>query len=214
MNAPFPLDANVAAAVSAVIAAGRVAAARCWTPATSGNFSARIDDDRIAVTRSGVDKGALSAADILVQLLDQPLRPGSSAEAGLHLRLYRDAPEIGAIFHVHAPASSVISRAHLGDGAVRLQGWELQKALRGVTTHEATIETPIFANDQNIATLAERVAVRLAEPPSSAETRAPGYLLAGHGLYAWGRDPAEAWRHLEALETLFQQILTERSARP
>jgi methylthioribulose-1-phosphate dehydratase len=214
MNAPLPPDANVAAAVAAVIAAGRTAASRNWTPATSGNFSVRIDRDRIAVTRSGVDKGALTAGDILVQPLDQPLRLGSSAEAGLHVRLYRDAPEIGAIFHVHAPASSVISRAHLADGAVRIHGWELQKALSGVTTHEAAIETPVVANDQDVAALAERVAVRLADPPPAAETRAPGYLLAGHGLYAWGRDPAEAWRHLEALETLFHQILTERSSRP
>jgi len=214
MNAPLPPDANVAAAVSAVIAGGRLAAARHWAPATSGNFSARIDRDRIAITRSGVDKGALTADDILVQPLDQSLRPGSSAEAGLHVRLYRDAPEIGAIFHVHAPASSVISRAHLPDDALRIHGWELQKALLGVTTHEATIETPIFANDQDIAALAERIALRLAEPPSAAETPAPGYLLAGHGLYAWGRDPAEAWRHLEALETLFHQILTARSYQP
>jgi len=214
MNAPLPPDANVAAAVSAVIAAGRLAASRQWTPATSGNFSARVDADRVAITRSGVDKGGLAAGDILVQPLDQPLRPGSSAEAGLHVRLYRDAPEIGAIFHVHAPASSVISRLQRAGGAVCLHGWELQKALRDVTTHEATIEVPVFVNDQDIPALAERVATRFAAPPSSDAVRAPGYLLAGHGLYAWGRDPAEAWRHLEALETLFHQILSERSLRP
>jgi methylthioribulose-1-phosphate dehydratase len=27
-----------------------------------------------------------------------------------------------------------------------------------------------------------------------------GYLIAGHGLYAWGRDIAEARRHLDAFE--------------
>ena len=30
-----------------------------------------------------------------------------------------------------------------------------------------------------------------------------GYLIDGHGLYAWGRDMAEARRHLEAFEFLF-----------
>ncbi|MET1163044.1 MAG: class II aldolase/adducin family protein, partial [Pseudoxanthomonas sp.] len=29
------------------------------------------------------------------------------------------------------------------------------------------------------------------------------YLIDGHGLYAWGRDMAEARRHLEAFEFLF-----------
>jgi len=29
-----------------------------------------------------------------------------------------------------------------------------------------------------------------------------GYLIDGHGLYAWGRDMPEARRHLEAFEFL------------
>lgn len=202
-----------ARAAGAVIEAGRTAAARGWVPATSGNFSARIDERSFAVTRSGVDKGALTAGDILAQGIDAPLMKGSSAEAGLHLSLYRDQPDIGAIFHVHSPAASVIGRAHARHGAVRIEGWELQKALRGVTTHESVIETPVFDNDQDVEALANRVAVRLAKPAPDA-ILAPGYVLAGHGLYAWGRDATDAWRHLEALETLFQQILLSRSYRP
>lgn len=214
MNAPFPLNPALASAIAAVIGAGRRADERGWVPATAGNFSVRIDEDRIAITKSGVDKGALQTQDVLAQPLDEPLRRGSSAEAALHVRLYRDDPEIGAVFHVHAPASAVISRAHETEGAVSIEGWELQKALRGVATHEATLEAPVFANDQNVGALAERVSQRLAGPPPAPFVRTPGYLLAGHGLYAWGRDAAEAWRHLEALETLFQQILSLRSYRP
>jgi len=209
----FP-NPGFSAAVEAVIEAGRAADSRGWVPATSGNFSVRIDASAIAITRSGADKGALSAADILAQPLDEPLRAGSSAEAALHLRLYRDAPEMGAIFHVHSPASSVIGRAHARDSGVRIEGWELQKALRGVATHDVVVEAPVFHNDQDVTALAERVAVRLAQPVSRDAIRAPGYLLAGHGLYAWGRDTREAWRHLEALEVLFQQILSLRSYRP
>ena len=206
-----------ARAAGAVIEAGRAAAERGWVPATSGNFSARIDERSFAVTRSGVDKGALTAGDILAQAIDAPLLKGSSAEAALHLRLYRDRPETGAIFHVHSPAASVIGRAHARDGAVRIEGWELQKALRGVTSHESVVETPVFDNDQDVEALAERVAARLAArlaDPSRDVLPAPGYVLAGHGLYAWGRDAADAWRHLEALETLFQQVLLTRSYRP
>ncbi len=208
-----PALSNFARAAAAIIDAGRAAATRGWVPATSGNFSARIDETAFAVTRSGVDKGALTADDLLAQPIDAALVKGSSAEAALHLRLYRDAPETGAIFHVHSPAASVIGRAHARYGVVRIEGWELQKALRGVTTHRSVIETPVFNNDQDVEALAARVAVRLAEPARDA-IRAPGYVLAGHGLYAWGRDARDAWRHLEALETLFQQILSMRSYRP
>jgi methylthioribulose-1-phosphate dehydratase len=202
-----------ARAASAVMNAGRAAAARGWVPATSGNFSARIDERSFAVTRSGVDKGSLTPDDLIAQPVDAPLEKGSSAEAALHLRLYRDAPETGAIFHVHSPAASVIGRAHARSGAVRIEGWELQKALSGVTTHQAVVEAPVFDNDQDVEALAGRVAARLAELPLDA-VLAPGYVLAGHGLYAWGRSAKDAWRHLEALETLFQQILLSRSYRP
>ena len=195
------------AAVAAVVEAGRSAAARHWVPATSGNFSVRIDAERIAITRSGLDKGALQAADVLIQPLRAPLLPGSSAEAPLHLRLYEKNPEIGAIFHTHSIAAAVVGRAGLAAGSVRIAGWELQKALSGVNSHESVVELPIFGNDQDTSALASRIAERLTTQPIGGAHRAPGYLLAGHGLYAWGRDPVEASRHLEAFETLLAQII-------
>ncbi|MCC7253148.1 methylthioribulose 1-phosphate dehydratase [Hyphomicrobium sp.] len=204
----------VEAAVDAVIAAGRAASCRHWVPATSGNFSVRVDGSRIAITRSGVDKGALTRADVLIQELDGPLLAGSSAEAALHVRRYQYDPDIHAVFHTHGPASTVIGQAHAARRSVRIRGWELQKALAGVTTHEATVDVPVFANDQHVAALSERVARRLARPAPKGCHRAPGYLLAGHGLYAWGRSADEAARHLEALEVLFSQMLALRSYQP
>jgi len=206
-------ESALAKAVAGVIAAGRAAALRHWVPATSGNFSVRIDADTIAITRSGVDKGNLQPADILIQPLAVPLLPGSSAEAELHTALYRQRPELGAIFHVHSPAATVLSRLAAPEGRLRLTGWELQKALSGVRTHEAIVEIPVFANDQDISALSGRVDARLAEPGRDAIV-APGYLLAGHGLYAWGATEAEASRHLEALETLFEFELSYRRFTP
>lgn len=203
-------EARKGEAVTAVIAAGERAATKGWVPATSGNFSVRIDGLTIAITRSGVDKGRLEASDILIQRLDAPLVKGSSAEALLHIDHYRDHPETGAIFHMHGLQSTVIARAYLPEGAVWLEGWELQKALAGVKSHETAVEVPVFANDQDIAALSERVKARFAEPLPKGKSeypvhRAPGYLLAGHGLYAFGATAFEAWRHLEALEVLFSQ---------
>ncbi|WP_237153842.1 methylthioribulose 1-phosphate dehydratase [Oryzibacter oryziterrae] len=203
-----------AEAVAQVIEAGRAASARGWVPATSGNFSVRIDAEHIAVTRSGVDKGALTPKDVLIQNITEPLVPRSSAEAGLHTRLYADNPGIGAIFHAHAPAASVLGRRHEAAGRVLIEGWELQKALKGVTSHETVVEVPVFANDQDIAALADRVATRLAVPAEAARFAAPGYLLAGHGLYAWGAGADDAFRHLEALEVLFNQLILFRSYQP
>ncbi|MFO0593263.1 MAG: methylthioribulose 1-phosphate dehydratase [Polyangiaceae bacterium] len=189
-------------AARAVCEMGRFFAARGSVPATSGNFSVRTGPRSAAITRSGVDKGELVPADVLAADIHSPPPEGSSAETALHLRLYCDRPEIQAIVHTHADCAAVISR--LG-GDVVLTGWELQKALFGVTSHEASVTVPVFQNDQDVAALAERVAARLAGLPG-----ATAYLLAGHGLYAWGRSAEEARRHAVALEHLFSCELTLR----
>jgi ribulose-5-phosphate 4-epimerase/fuculose-1-phosphate aldolase len=37
-----------------------------------------------------------------------------------------------------------------------------------------------------------------------------GFLLSRHGLYTWGRDLAEARRHVEIFEFLFEAVARER----
>jgi methylthioribulose-1-phosphate dehydratase len=191
-------------AIRSVIAIGRWAAARHWVPATSGNISVRIDRNTIAITRSGTDKGALLPADVLTIDLATP-GPGASAEAPLHYAIYRELADIEAVVHVHSPAATVLSRKAAGDGAVRLQGWELQKAFSGICSHEEAIEIPVLANDQDTDRLAQAALRRLGGNP------VPAYLIAGHGLYAWGNSAAAACRHAEALETLLSyQLAYER----
>ncbi len=198
--APSELAARLHACGEEIARAGSDLAARGWTPATSGNFSMRLDADTIAVTVSGRDKGALSAADVMAIRLDglpvdSNARP--SAETNLHLQLYRRSPETGAILHTHSPNQTVASRLFAKDGVVALQGWELQKALTGYTSHEARLDVPVFPNSQDMADIERKVAAWLDDSKPL-----HGYLIEGHGLYTWGRDMPEARRHLEALEFL------------
>ena len=200
------LEVAIPPSVAADLAAiGRFAAARGWVPATSGNFSCRIDGDFVAVTRSGIDKGNIRPQDVIAVSLLGGLPPGVSAETPLHVSRYRRDPDVGAIVHVHTVAATVLSRADAGAGFVELHGFEMLKSLRGQTTHEGTVELPIFANDQDTGRLAERIEANLAADPV-----VPGYLLAGHGLYAWGATMVDAQRHLEGLEFLLQCSLEER----
>jgi methylthioribulose-1-phosphate dehydratase len=199
-------------AVDSVISAGKRAAQRAWVPATSGNLSVRADERQVAITRSGVDKGHLVTDDLLRQDLHQALLAGSSAEAALHLCIYREFDDIGAVFHIHSVAASVLGRVKAHLGVVELSGWELQKALAGVRSHETPVYLPVFDNTQDIDALAEVVAQRFAQKDAQT-VLAPGYLIAGHGLYAWGKTADQAWIHLEALETLCQQILSLNSTK-
>ncbi len=189
---------------SELASVGRWMSARNFLPATSGNLSCRVSATHVAITASGCDKGELSSDDVLIIGIDTPAAPRASAETLLHLQLYRDRPATGAILHGHSLASTLVSAAHAGEGRVVFTGYELLKAFRGVTTHEASMEIPIFANDQDMAALAAVVSARLA-----CATETVCYLLAGHGAYAWGVSVGEARRHFEALEFLLTCQLKE-----
>src|SRR5690606_18369043 len=102
-----------------------------WTPATSSNFSHRLDDRHAAITVSGRDKGRLREDDIMVVDFDGRAvgsghRP--SAETLLHTQLYTRFPDIGCVLHTHSHAQTVASRLFAGSGRVRLEGYEIGRA--------------------------------------------------------------------------------------
>jgi methylthioribulose-1-phosphate dehydratase len=184
----------------AIADAARELSALGWTPATSSNFSMRVDATHAAITISGKHKGRLGRDDIMLIDLDgHPVgtdaRP--SAETALHTQVYRRWPEMNVVLHTHSRTQSVASRLFAGDGTIRLHGWELQKAITGYRTHESVLEIPVFPNTQHMPELVAQVDAWLdAGKPLHA------YLIDGHGIYTWGRDMAETRRHLEALEFL------------
>jgi methylthioribulose-1-phosphate dehydratase len=155
-----------------------------WTPATSSNFSRRLDGRHAAITVSGRDKGRLTEDDIMVVDFD-------GNPVGNDHR-----PSAETLLHTHSQVQTIASRLYAGAGRVHLEGYELLKAFAGNTTHEAAIDVPVLANTQDMPTLAAQVDALL-----DAQSMW-GYLIDGHGLYAWGGDMAEARRHLEAFEFL------------
>ncbi|HOX71430.1 MAG TPA: methylthioribulose 1-phosphate dehydratase [Dokdonella sp.] len=197
----LPYDNAVLAERALAIADNaRELAALGWTPATSSNFSMRLDPRHVAVTVSGRDKGKLGADDIMVvDLENRPVATSArpSAETALHTQVYRRFPAVGAVLHTHSRAQSVASRLFARAGNVRFEGWELQKAISGHHTHESVLDLPVFPNTQEMSELVSRVDAWL-----DAGKPLHGYLIDGHGIYAWGVDMAEARRHLEAFEFL------------
>lgn len=203
------MGAGIPAAVAqAIIQAGQSMDRRGWVPATSGNLSVRLDDGRIAITRSGFHKGSLTPETLMLvdaqgMALASNHRP--SAETGLHCGVYRRFPEAGAVLHGHSVPATVLSR-RAGPG-ITLAGYELLKAFPGLSTHEAAIQLPVLDNDQDIARLqggVEAVWASIRHP-------VPGYLIRGHGVYTWGRDMPEALLRLEALEFMLECESHERT---
>ena len=177
---------------------GRILYANNWSPATSSNYSVRLSADACALTSSGKHKGELTPADILaVNMHGEPLTQGKpSAETLLHTQLYQRDIQIGAVLHTHSPTVVLLSQIWAQD-SLSITGWELQKAFAGETTHEGTVTFPIFANDQDIARLSSEV-----EQSMKNNGQGHAYLIRGHGVYTWGKDLAECFRHLEAIEHL------------
>lgn len=178
---------------------------RGWVLGTSGNFSAVLGEHplRLAITPTGLDKGALAPEHFLeideqARVLRGEGRP--SAETGLHLAIVRTSGA-GAVLHTHSLWSTVLSDQHASVGAVTIEGFEMLKGLEGVHTHEHRETLPIFENSQDIPRLAVEVSTRLAADP-----RLHGFLLRRHGLYTWGRTLAEAKRHVEILEFLLEAL--------
>ncbi len=193
--------------VDALIRVAREFGQQGWTPATSGNYSVRLAEDRLMMTRSGVHKRDLDRSGLMpVDLHGRPLEGGRpSAETGLHTQLYRHFPDANAVLHVHSPAATVASRLLAAQGRIELSDYEMLKAFSGIDTHATRLVVPVLPNSQDIDALAATLQPWLADG-----TVRWVYLIAGHGLYAWGREVADAARHVEALEFLLACHLLEQ----
>ncbi|MBI1247135.1 methylthioribulose 1-phosphate dehydratase [bacterium] len=187
---------------------------RGWSVGTSSNYSVVVNRSplQLLVTASGMDKGRLKANDFVrcnydgnqVDASNMPTtdQPRSSAETGLHVVLAR-MEGVGAVLHTHSVWGTLISDTFADSGEVVIEGYEMLKGLAGIKTHQHAEHVPIFENTQDIPRLAEKVEKRLHDeslPPIH------GFLIRNHGLYTWGEDLAEARRHIEIYEFLFEVL--------
>jgi len=189
---------------------GRDFYARGWVLGTSGNFSAVVRHNplHLAITSTAVDKGSLTPAQILE--LDERGRIARghgrpSTEAAIHFAIVR-VRGAGAVLHTHSVSSTLLSEVCAAKGGVTLEGYEMLKGLRGVTSHQHREWLPILENSQDIPRLSQSVAEILEQQPGT-----HGFLLRQHGLYTWGTEPAEAKRHVEILEFLLEVMVRSRA---
>ncbi|MBX3101270.1 MAG: methylthioribulose 1-phosphate dehydratase [Bacteroidetes bacterium] len=177
-----------------------------WAPATSSNYSMRDarSPGHLWISRSGVDKRHFREADLVctdaqgVPLADPTIR--TSAETALHTLIYAVYPQVQCVLHTHTVANTVAGLKY--PGGISFQGLEMQKAIEGNSTHEEPLNLPVYANTQDIAALAREI-----KPYLEQNAGCYGFLIAGHGLYAWGDSVAQAARHIEAWEFLLETRL-------
>lgn len=93
-----------------LVEAGKHLSALGLSPGTSGNISMR-DGERIVMTPTGSDMGALNAAELSVLSFDGALLSGAKAskEFPFHRAMYRRAPSTLAVVHLHSPYAAAMS---------------------------------------------------------------------------------------------------------
>lgn len=177
-----------------------------WSLGTSSNYSVVLSQAplELLITASGKDKGKLTRADFVrVDRAGKPTtsaQPKSSAETLLHV-VAAEQPGVGAVLHTHSIWGTLLSDHYFAQGGFEISGYEMLKGLDGVVTHEHCQWVPIFENTQHIPDLADQVREAFADAERPLRH---GYLIRRHGLYTWGRDLAEARRHIEIFEFLFE----------
>ena len=207
-------NANTTALASALSKAMANIHQRGWCDGTGGNFSCVLEHDPLLLLMapSGVDKGSVAPRDLIQVNARGAVVAGkgkASAETALHLEIVNSCGA-GAVLHTHSQAGTLLSQWALApkrhaeapealeQGHLELYGMEMLKGLEGIKTHACSVQIPVLANDQDLQALSARVRPRLSDAPH-------GVLIAGHGLYAWGRNLGTAVRHLEILEFLLEQ---------
>ena len=194
------------AAIEYLVNLGRDFHRRGWVLGTSGNFSTVIGREplRLAITASSVDKGRLTPDQFLeVDANGRPLQATQgkpSAETLLHVAIV-ESLGAGSVLHTHSVWSAVLSDYHIGRSGFFIEGYEMLKGLDGIVTHDHREWLPILENSQDMQALAEETRRMLRENP-----RIHGFLIRRHGLYTWGKDFAEAARHVEILEFLLESV--------
>ena len=88
--------------------------AKGFVAANDGNISVKVSDNEFYCTPTGVSKGALTP-DMIIRIdgqgnkLDGKLNP--SSEIKMHLRVYRDRPDVNAVVHAHTPVATAFTVA-------------------------------------------------------------------------------------------------------
>jgi methylthioribulose-1-phosphate dehydratase len=195
-------DANTTALAKALCGAMGEIHRRGWCDGTGGNFSCVLEADpiRLLMAPSGVHKGSVAPIDLIQVNREGHVVLGNgkaSAETALHLEIVKTCGA-GAVLHTHSQAGTLLSQWACRQGRLELSGLEMLKGLDGIKTHDCSVDVPVLANNQNLSELSAQARPLLRDAPH-------GLLIAGHGLYAWGRNLGSAMRHLEILEFLLEQ---------
>lgn len=174
---------------------GRRVWQREYVAANDGNFSVRLDADRVLATPTLISKGFMQPDDLVIVDLEGRMIEGKrkpTSELKIHLHAYKRRPDVQAVVHAHPPHATafciarrdvpkcVLPEIELFVGEIPLVPY----ATPG--THEVTETIEPFVALHNV------------------------FLLASHGALTFGGDPLQAYYRMETLDHYCRILLLAR----
>jgi L-fuculose-phosphate aldolase len=166
-----------------------------------GNMSARLDGDRMLLTRSSGTIQGMTSDDFVEVTFDGQVRGGDMDPAareivGMHSGVYRERPNVGVVIHTHSPHSTGFALANE----------PLPCAYEALLRFGVTDAIPVagWAPRGSPESVANIVA-QLRDYPT-----VPAVLLGNHGLLAFAADPVATARLVIIMEEAAQMTLAAR----
>lgn len=181
-NDEYPLDFE---AKQSILEVGRRMYAKNFVASNDGNISCKVSENTLWCTPTGVSKGFMTDDMLVLMDTDGNVIRGNykpSSEMKMHLRVYKENPEVKAVVHAHPPAATsyaiaglplnraILTESVMGIGEIPLAPY----AMPG--TEEVPNSIAPFVNTHN------------------------GCLLANHGALTWAKDVMSAWMRMESIE--------------
>src|SRR5512134_2455025 len=178
-----------------IVEAGRRLYARAYIASNDGNISARLDDRRLITTPKSVSKGFMTPDMMVVVDYNGAKISGErdpSTELPMHLEIYRNRPDVGAVVHAHPPLATGFAVA----------GIPLTRAvLAEVITTLGSIPIAAYGTPST------------SELPDAVRKYIKahdGMLLANHGAVTCGTDVFAAYYKMETIEHFAKISLVAR----
>lgn len=173
---------------SLIIKYGKKLYEKNMSPATSGNISARYEENAL-ITASGTCLGDLEKEDIVLIDKNSKVIEGekkASSEKNLHNKIYELRPDINAIIHCHSPYTSAFAVCHI----------PLSKPIIS--------ENVFYFGEIPVADYALPGSEQLVDNTAKYFLQHNAVLLANHGIIIGAKNLKEAYYLTETAETFAQ----------
>ena len=192
---PVATAASAFAARREICEMGRRIYQRGFVAANDGNLSARIGDDRVLCTPTGVSKGFLTEEMLAICDMEGTQVSGQmkiSSEIRMHLEAYRLRPDVAAVVHAHPPTATGF-------------------AVAGLDLTECVLpEVIVLLGGVPLAPYGTPGGPDIFEPMRPLLEKYDAVLMANHGAVTLGKSVQEAHFKMETVEHFARIVLVSR----